>query len=94
MEFALQAGVPFMALSYDPKVDSFIAKLGEITGLRIPSENIDKIDRETLLGGLKELWQKRELYKQELSRGALLFSEAATAGLNDVCQRIAQSLAK
>jgi len=93
LEFALQAGVPFMALSYDPKVDSFIAKLEEITNLRIPLWDINEIDEGKLISGLEELWQKRELYKQGLRRGALLFSEVATRGLDDVCQRIAQSLA-
>jgi polysaccharide pyruvyl transferase WcaK-like protein len=46
--FAAAAGVPFLGISYDPKIDSLLARLD-----RAPAGRVDQVDPNALAGRLE-----------------------------------------
>jgi polysaccharide pyruvyl transferase CsaB len=87
LEFATMAGVPFVALSYDPKIAAFTTTLEEMTGLTVPCLDIGEINKK-VVSHLKRLKAERELYKKAFLKSALKLSKSAEEGLEEVCQRI------
>jgi polysaccharide pyruvyl transferase CsaB len=52
--FAASMGTPFLAVSYDPKIDAFAEAMGEA-----PAARADDLDAERVLERLRDLWPRR-----------------------------------
>lgn len=83
--FAAAQGVPLVGLSYDPKVDGFLASLG-----RTPAADLASINGGALISAIRHAWDRRmddapllrqksaELRERALANGVLLSSLVAT----------------
>ena len=70
--FAVATATPFVALSYDPKVDGLLSIVGEKPGLS-PSER----DIDSLSGHVKDAWNRREEMKASFSALVPKLAESA-----------------
>ncbi|NLB72953.1 MAG: polysaccharide pyruvyl transferase CsaB [Firmicutes bacterium] len=70
--FAVATATPFVALSYDPKVDGLLSIAGEKPGLSRRQRDIDSFS-----GHVKDAWNRREEMKANLSALAPKLGESA-----------------
>ncbi|MFQ6118186.1 MAG: polysaccharide pyruvyl transferase CsaB [Candidatus Bipolaricaulia bacterium] len=90
LEFSLVCRVPFIGLSYDPKVDRFAHLAREEAGVEPPLLKVTEITKEKLLAALEELWENREEYRERLGAAALRLRELADSALEEACARMAR----
>lgn len=70
--FAVATATPFIALSYDPKVDGLLSIVGERPGLSRDGSDVD-----SLFGRVKDAWDRRGEMKAILSALAPKMAESA-----------------
>ncbi|MEW5865613.1 MAG: polysaccharide pyruvyl transferase CsaB [Bacillota bacterium] len=70
--FAVASATPFVAVSYDPKIEGLLETVGERAGL---SHN--EVDGEALVGRVRDVWARREEMKAALARVAPVLSRQA-----------------
>lgn len=92
LEFALIAGVPFIALSYDPKVEEFLKLVHEVAALELPLLDLAELSRERLVGALARLMEEQEALREELQGCAARLRELARASLAEACERMGRFL--
>ncbi len=61
--FAALTGVPMVGLSYDPKIDAFLAALGQR-----PVGTTDALSLSEVTGRLDEAWERRTAIREEMGR--------------------------
>lgn len=92
LEFSLISGVPFAALSYDPKVDEFVRLVTDHGGAKPPLLTIAEVTAEGLLAAVGKLWENREEYREQLSGAARTLRELADSKMEEACERMALEL--
>jgi len=90
LEFALIARVPFIALSYDPKVDEFISIAAEHAGVEFPVLKVTDVTKEELLAALERLWENREEQRERLDQAARALKGLADSALEEACAYMAR----
>lgn len=84
--FAAVMQTPLLAVSYDPKVDSFVNAIGEK-----PVGTVEKIDAANVVQAAVDSWQKIPLKQNEnienLRQKAQINSDKAFALLNEVAEK-------
>lgn len=58
--FAGVMGVPSVGISYDPKVDRFLASIGEV-----PAGRLDDVTPESIVEAVMKKWDRRKKYREE-----------------------------
>jgi polysaccharide pyruvyl transferase CsaB len=92
LEFALIGGVPFAALSYDPKVDEFISMVAEHAGVEPPLMKVTEITKKELLAAMERLWENREEYQERLDAAARALRKLSDSALEEACERMTHAL--
>jgi len=70
--FAAAAGVPLVGLSYDPKVTSLLARLGDL-----PGASLGAFDAAALRQALRDTWNVRERQRVQIQGAARELAAAA-----------------
>lgn len=93
LEFSLVTGIPFAALSYDPKVDQFVRLVEQAAeGMEPPLLKATEVTKEGLLAALESLWENKENYRKRLGEVALKLRELADSSLKEACKRVIKTL--
>jgi polysaccharide pyruvyl transferase CsaB len=92
LEFAFITGVPFLALSYDLKVEEFARTVEKVTELPIPLVLATEATAEALLAGLEELRKNEAEYRAKLALAAPQLRQQANAALEEAFRRMAKAL--
>lgn len=90
--FSLIIGIPFVGLSYDPKVDEFVHLVERTAEMEIPLLKATEVTEEGLLEALESLWENREDYRERLGQAARKLGELADSTVEEACKRVAQAL--
>ncbi|MGQ9601775.1 MAG: polysaccharide pyruvyl transferase family protein, partial [Candidatus Bipolaricaulia bacterium] len=94
LEFALLAGVPFAAISYDPKVEEFVQAVEGLSGLKIPLLRVTEVTGARVFGALEGLWTHQEGYRERLLVAAAELGRLADSKLKEAYAKLAESLEK
>jgi polysaccharide pyruvyl transferase CsaB len=92
LEFALLAGIPFVALSYDPKVEEFVRAVEGLSGLKLPVLQAREVTAAGLLGALEGLWANRMAYRARLAVAAAELGRLADSKLKEALAKLAKAL--
>lgn len=92
LEFALLAGVPFVALSYDPKVEEFVRTVEGLSGLDLPVLQVGEATAASVLGALEGLWADRARYRTQLMAAAAELQRLADSKLKEALARLTKVL--
>lgn len=91
--FALMSGVPFCALSYDPKIESFLRRVEEVCGYSIPWWNVSDMPSESILmPKILELYAQRAEIREHLLRARTILQTAARRALDETMRVIVSDL--
>lgn len=88
LEFACLAGTPFVAISYDPKIDEFIKKLGG----SFPNYKEEDLGKDQVIKALANLDANFDYYQQILERKVRSLGESAHNSLKMVSDEISDLL--
>lgn len=88
--FALMSGVPFCALSYDPKIESFLHRVEEACTHPFPWWNASEtLSESTLVQQMLELYAQRAELRERLHRARMILQTAAQRSLEEAIGAIA-----
>ncbi len=88
LEFAYLLHIPFLAISYDPKVEEFVEKLNVI----LPIFKGREIDKEELFLAIRDIMVKNESYRESLRLEVDHLQQSAQSSLEKVCNEISKVL--
>lgn len=87
--FSLLIGLPFCALSYDPKVEGFVKRVEEVCGQPLVWwRTSEKLDEVTLTGQIEQLYVQREQHAKRLIEARDVLRESARESLDRVIEQI------
>lgn len=75
--FAAACATPFVAVSYDPKIDGLLRMVGEEPGLSMTSRGRREVDGEALARKVRDVWARRDSMRTALSAARPALAEAA-----------------
>lgn len=75
--FAVACATPFVAVSYDPKIDGLLRMVGEEAGLSVTPAGRAVGDGEALARKVMDVWARRESMKAALAAAKPALAEAA-----------------
>ncbi len=81
--FAAISKIPFIGISYDPKVEAFLQKLGINCKLQI-----DNLSAELLIGEVEQVWQNKEKFVRRNTVIIKNFRELALKNIYDILELI------
>ncbi len=91
--FALVCDVPFCALSYDPKIESFVQHIAEVGG---PSLSwwraTEALDERDLTKQIHEMYSQRATLQESLRRARMALQTNAHGSLNEAVRVIVSDL--
>ncbi|MFQ5795552.1 MAG: polysaccharide pyruvyl transferase CsaB [Candidatus Bipolaricaulia bacterium] len=88
LEFAALSGIPFIALSYDPKVDAFVERLEQASDLQISLWSVDRIESGQIIQELGRLIEHEQNYRERLKHGAEYLGRSVHKSFETLCERI------
>ncbi len=92
--FALICGVPFCALSYDPKTESFLRRVGEICEYPVQWWSVSEtLNEGVLVRQILELYAQQSDLRECLRRARTILQTAAQRSLDEAMRVIASDLA-
>ncbi|MCR4402076.1 MAG: polysaccharide pyruvyl transferase CsaB [Firmicutes bacterium] len=75
--FAAARAKPFVAVSYDPKIDGLLEMLGEEPGITTASRGEQEVDEEALVRKVTDVWERRDSIREALKAIRPALAEAA-----------------
>ncbi len=81
--FGVMAGVPTLALPYDPKVTAFAEESG------LPSLGLDTVDADAVVSSLTTLWESRHQVSEHLAAVGSTYLESSRLAIHALADRLA-----
>lgn len=75
--FAAACATPFVAVSYDPKIDGLLRMVGEEPGVSVASAGCRQVDSEALARKVRDVWARRDGMRAALTAAKPALAEAA-----------------
>ncbi len=91
--FAVMSEVPFCAISYDPKVESFLQRVGAVCDYPLRWwDASETLNESTLVQEILELYARRVELQKSLQQGRALLQAAAQQALDEAIRMIVRDL--
>jgi len=90
--FALSMKTPFIALSYDPKMDSLVKQIESISGTRIPLWRLESLDQYQIFDDIAAMINQENDMRTKFSIAEEKLSQRADAGLSKALTAISSYL--
>ncbi|MCI2429972.1 polysaccharide pyruvyl transferase CsaB [Candidatus Acetothermia bacterium] len=91
--FALLTGTPFYALSYDPKIESFIKRMEETAQYPLCWRRVgEDLASASLVAQIERIFAERERLKTKLASARAILQARAEAALREAIAQLAEDL--
>ncbi|MFN4218455.1 MAG: polysaccharide pyruvyl transferase CsaB [Candidatus Bipolaricaulia bacterium] len=91
--FALMCAVPFCALSYDPKIESFLRRVGEICDYPVQWWSAsERLNESVLVQHILELYARQAALRERLHQARTILQTTAQRSLDEAMRVIASDL--